>query len=634
VAALTLVLTALAWTGCDSKKTTPRTGPKPTILDRLTGQTVEVEVTDVKPPPDPFEGVLTDDRIEDKTPSFDPGRVDRRLLEGFQVNASAAVLRLDVPMIRPDYEPELLVIHASYRAAIDAAGSRRGRILPSVNLIDGAAKQFDDGLYAALELAHTNGLNDRLRGHIDLMGGLLAKVGPNGPAAPFLAAALELAGAKTDVKIVDDAEMRRLLAEFEADPLRSKPIGFHTWSPELERTFRFLRFLMRPLEADGPIAKDLADALAKDEQLRADHKQVIAFYAKLGNPPTPDLGLVGDPGPARFVALLPASTSREAELFARLFPTGVPADVSLMRELIARIRSGEVDLKPRPGSGWYDHQVYALETMLLPERAPENDRLLLTAGYKRRMLEAFAALITKRKETHAMEAVTSAEMLMDEVIIRPRPRVEPAPTYYLRTARAYAFLADFLESRIGAEGLSSLHGLRDGGLPVGPDLGSELRAIRDRFYGLHLLSSEDIGAAPALADDEPVDRDACETIASDWLARFADDPDLARDTRVSVPVFVDPTTNTTRLWATLGVRLARLETGYVWPRVPRLRAEGAAEWKTPSRDQIEDASYLIPVDEFAEVELKGRAILSREELRSICDREKSRDAILKALEGR
>ena len=103
------------------------------------------------------------------------------------------------------------------------------------------------------------------------------------------------------------------------------------------------------------------------------------------------------------VALFPPSTSRETVLFERLFPDGLPPNADLMRELVRRIRSGEVDLKPGPDSGWYDCQVYALETLLLPGKGQERDKLLLTKAYKKRMLEAFQALITKRRETHVRQ---------------------------------------------------------------------------------------------------------------------------------------------------------------------------------------------------------------------------------------
>ena len=98
-----------------------------------------------------------------------------------------------------------------------------------------------------------------------------------------------------------------------------------------------------------------------------------------------------------------------------------------------------------------------------PERGEEAFKLLRTARYKRRMLEAFAALITKRRETHVRQlekgATAAAPPLGD---VSPRLRVEPCPTYFLRTARAYSFLQKFLEERVGKEELAKLHGLTMG----------------------------------------------------------------------------------------------------------------------------------------------------------------------------
>ena len=84
---------------------------------------VVVEVTDRNPPP-PADDGLADDKLEDKNTSFDPELVDRRPLEGWLVNQSEAVIKLDVPMVQPDYEQDLLVLHPSYKAAMAAAADR------------------------------------------------------------------------------------------------------------------------------------------------------------------------------------------------------------------------------------------------------------------------------------------------------------------------------------------------------------------------------------------------------------------------------------------------------------------------------------------------------------------------------
>ncbi len=607
----------------------------PVVTDAL-GMTDTITITDVHPPK-PHDGDgLADDTIEGKTTRFDPDLVDRRESKGWRINASEAVIALDVPLIRPDTEGELLVLRPSYAAAITAADSDRNNgneILPSVNMIDGKVKQFDDGLYAALDQVYFRGIDGVLPGHVAFLKRIFAKVGPDGAAAPYLAAGLELAGEKAEVK--DASQRERRLKAFLGNEAASKPIGFSTWNKTLSEGFRFLRFFQQPLgENDRAVASMLAEVIGGDESLKADYQRTLAFHARLTNP-TRWASLADGKGAIptdRPLALFPPSTSRESELFAKLFPLHVPPDADLMRELVRRIRSGEVDLAPKPDGGWYDHQVYALETLLLPEKGPEGAKLLLSKAYKTRMLEAFKALVTKRRETH-VELVTtppgSAKISPPPELVAPRLRVEPCPSYYLRTARSYAFLALLLDTTPGRPVLESIHGLKEDG-ERGPDLRAELASMRDLTLGLALLSAEDIGMKLPLLDEEQAIRDRCEAAATRWLAHAKVDPDLACDPRVAIPIDHDPMRGVTRLWATVGVRLTRLDASYA--RGPRVKpVEGDGDWKTVEPSRLAAAHYLIPVDEFAEVQYKGNRVLSRPELRAVCDAKKTKEAIVSAL---
>ncbi len=615
--------------------------------------TYELEHTEYHLPRTEAEEVLTDDKLADKPPpAFDPTRVDRRPLGAkgeWLLNASAAVVRLDVPVVKPDLEPQLLTLHASYAAAVGPNPAQRS-ILPSVNLLDGKAKQFDDGLYAALDQAYYQGLKHTLTSHVELVRRFYEKAGKDSVAAPYLAAGLQLAGVPVEVA---DLQMKdQLLREFQDDEISSKPIGFYTWNETLSACFRFLRFFQKQFGAEQlKIPQALAEVLAQDPALLADYQKALGFYARLTNPylclTVADLVGRKELNGQQFkqlcmekgvsheaVALLPPSTSREQVLFEMLFPSGLPENVDLMRELVRRIRSGEVDLRPKPDSGWYEHQVYALETLLLPEKGDERHKLLLTKAYKKRMLEAFQALITKRRETHVRQATPAAAgesaappSLPDQVT--PRLRVEPCPSYYLRTARAYAFLANFLEAALGQAALQQLHGLKQDGLRS-QNLHTELHGMRDLFYGLYLISAEDIGLESALAAEERVEEERCYQLAAAWLPQAFADEDLAADTRVAVPIYVDPPNDITRLWVTLGVRLTKLEAQYAHP--PHLKpAKAAGSWRVVESFRLAPANYLIPVDEFAEVELRGLRVLSREELRAVCDREKTKEAIMQAL---
>jgi hypothetical protein len=603
-------------------------------------ETEAITWTDYHPPPPAAKPLVVDDRPEDKATTFDSGLVDRRPEGQWLVNLSEAVVRLDAPMILPDVEPALLVLHPSYAAAIAASGAGGDEVLPSVNMADGKAKQFDDGLVAALEQAILRGRSPKLPNPISVIKRLFGGVGPDSPAAPFLAAGLSLIGEDVVPAPAAEKKKTRWLAAFAANEVLSKPIGFFTWNKTLSDGYRFRRFFQQAFDGREPaIPRALAAVLGRDPELRDDYRRVVAFDSGLTSRPA-CLSLIdlldGDnaPAPGQVVALFPPSGSREEGLFSRLFPLGLPSGADLMRALIARIRSGEVDLAPGEGSGWYDHQVHALETLLLPEKGAESRKLLLTGSYKLRMLEAFKALMTKRRETHVL-GLKTAETTMAPAPpqrIAPRLRVEPCPSFYLRTARAYAFLATFLDSAVGADVLESLHGLREGGERP-PDLRAELASMRDLFYGLALLSSEDIGMRADLRADEPVDRDHCERLASGWLAHAREDPDLGVDTRVSVPIYADPGRRVTRLWATLGVRLTRITASFA--RAPRIRPVDGKQsdgWQVVEPYRLGPSSYLIPVDEFAEAELRGNRVLTRSELRDICDARKSKEAIVSALE--
>ncbi len=473
----------------------------------------EVTRTEYQEPPRQ-EDVLVNDTLADKNPAFDATLIDSRPLGDWEVNSSAAMVRLDCPMIKPDVEGSMLMLHPSYRDAVTAARDcGMKNVLPSANLIDGAAKQFDDGLYAAVDLACFRGEVGLLPAVPQWVAAVFSRLPAKSPARAFLAAALELGGEKAPAGDVNQEEKAKWLADFEQDKAASKPIGFYTWTPELQRTWRFYRFLQHEFDGDKlTIPRDVAAVLKGHADLLKQYRAINAFYGRLTNPliclPVDALidakrdmtALAKQRGASHATAaVFPPSTSRETELFERLFPDGLPADANLMVTLIRRIRSGEVDLKPSQklgGDGWYQYQVYALETLLLPGRGQENNKLLLTAEYKKRLVEAFKALITTRRETHARQLSGAKceceKMPLKQGEVSPRLRIEPCATFYLRTARAYAFLRNFLQSTVGRQRLEKLHGLKQGGTRDAT-LDAELDALARRFYGFYLIACEDVG---------------------------------------------------------------------------------------------------------------------------------------------
>ncbi len=617
----------------------------------------EVEtISEYRDPEMPADEVFAEDPIPATPPAFDPALVDSRQLDGWEVNSSAAVLRLDCPPFRPKQDKVLEQLWPRYDLALRAGGPD---VLPSVNMIDGKAKQFDDGLYAAVDLAAYKGVEKRLAGCVDLINRLMAKCPKGSSAASFLEAARQLAGGLETAPAAREPKLpatptlaQGLLDRFFACETDSKPIGFYTWSKELETLWRTERFLAQKFDGadrlidDFGVAADLAAALKADPQLAADYRKFVGLFRRLTNPlacltldelPAGQLTTATIEAEARkrgvrraAVCFLPPSTCRENELAERL---QLPATANLMREFMKRIKSGEIDLKPGADSGWYDYQVHALETLLVPQKGQERDKLVLTARYKQRMQEAFAALLTKRRETHARQLPGEAGSCVAPPMkdVRPRLRVEPAPTYYLRTARAYAFVGNLLVAELGEKTLKELYGLRlkeqlgtvGSAKLVERDepLGVELVRMRELYYGLYLVSCEDIGLKPALLDGELADPAAAKLAAENWLAGCARDPDLAADTRVAVPVLYDEAR--TQIWATLGVRLSRFKAEYV--HAPSVREPGG-EWQPAPATA--PAEYLIPVDTFASFTLPGDKVMDRQELRDLLQKAGSRDRFL------
>ena len=156
----------------------------------------------------------------------------------------------------------------------------------------------------------------------------------------------------------------------------------------------------------------------------------------------------------------------------------------------------------------------------------------------------------------------------------------------------------------------------------------ELTQIRNRFYGFYLLSCEDIGMRPLFMEGEVVERDEALRAASEWLEGIDSDSDLKQDTRVSVPIYVDKMNNKTLLWSTIGVRLMRLEAEYVV--APRIAPTQGGEWRDVERHMLATSRYVIAVDEFAELTLRGTESLTRDELRTLCNRHRTKKAIIKA----
>jgi hypothetical protein len=483
------------------------------------------------------------------------------------------------------------------------------------------AKQFDDSLFAEVELAAHQG-RGRLTGKAKLLRCLAAALKPAGPGArTVIHTACELGGVL--VRVPEDlAEaVRTTKAEFLDDELLSKPISFYAWLPELSEIFRQDRFLQQPLDAET--ADDLTRALEETPGALDAYKAHLRLAARLTNPPR-KLGL-RDAG--KRPPLFPPSRSHEVTLFEKLYEDRpIPDNFELMTELIRCIRSGKLNLMPTDTSGWYDRQTWSLEPLIAPDRTPERGRLELGKRYREHLEALFRGALALARETHAKGAGGGrggyGGPTTPPIWIKPNLTVEPLPTLYARCAAAYAFVRSVLEETFGADALNELRRLSpEGASRLG--LAEELNGMEKLFLGAAATARQELGMQSAEV------RDPAASYFSAWRSSIAADKDLIRDVRMMVPVFYDEQRRKTKVWAVLGWRLTTVEMEYRVP--PLILGVEPSRSTSQARGGAPDILFADEQAEFAEpvmAEVYVSRLLNRDEFRKHCDRFKTRDAIL------
>ena len=632
---------------------------------------------------------LQDDLLSDKHPEYDSTRTVVEEFDGCQVtlNKSASVTRLTLQTagaLDQAVRGKIFPSRAAARAALAGAP-----LLPTIEVVNGALKPFNDGLYAAVELAAEQGEASQVNKQqllLDLLAELMARSsagdtaerGPALAAARHISTALTLAGQSDQVPASLKGDAAAAAAAFTENGLFSKPIGFYSWTPELQTIFTRDRWLQRRyvpgVAADVPFdaLAQLGSLAAQPGPLSTAYRRSLDLYAGLTDPffdadPFAVAPFVADPSAlgdlmsveANFAATLPtpypdapwcnpglaafpASESADNRMMRRLLCGSELAEgETLLDGLIRKVQTGELDLTPRSDSGFYDQQLYALETLLVPEKSRESQHLLLTRAYKQKLVETFKSLLIQTRETHVKQVAivdsraASADLPRVEFTVYPQLVVEPFPTFYLRTARAYRFLEGVLNAALGPEFLQKTARVVEDGSRAPSTLADELAAKQRLLYGLHALSADSLGMAAELADDElavfPLA--GARGAARAWLGSVAEDPDIARDPRVSLPVALETVGDTDYAiyWAVVGVKALHMQASF--PESHRPEVVGAMPYGCVQIGWKPFEPYLL-VEETIQVRRRADLPpLNRQEFRALCDEHETADAIAKAFEA-
>jgi len=530
------------------------------------------------------------------------------------------------------------------------------------------AKQFDDGLYAAVECAAQNGAGlypGKAFLLTTLAQGLAETASAGGTEAlAFILGACKLGGLHSAVPLSIEAAVEEKVSAFLLDELRSKPLGFYTWTPELEVIFRQDRFLQSPLGdrflesplGDRIVEKTLADIVRANSRLHDAYVVYLDLVSRLTNPPAKsDLRLFlagadkdGSQHLPHEVFFFPPSRAHETDLVEKLYSDRpIPDSFSLMEELIAGIRSGDLHLSPSKQSGWYDYQIWSIEPLVIPEKMPEAKRLQLLERYTDHLLELFKGVYAMARETHAKQLdfgpaamCAPSEPENEKIIcIAPELSAEPLATAYLRRALSYRFIHKVIVETFGNDALRQLYRLRPTGCSK-LNLDEELIEMEALFYGAHAVVSGQLGLPPdthlEVGSGDGLEADAVRFM--EWARSLERDEDLGQDARMMVPVFYDMLRGKTKVWMMLGWRIKALSIYFVTPpQVVAIEPLGTASsaagpfrgiFSRQSQPKVvfTESEREIACPVFAEAYVEK--VLNRDEFRRHCNTFKTQAAIL------
>lgn len=523
----------------------------------------------------------------------------------------------------------------------------RGGDFVSASILVAKAKQFDDGLYAAVEYLCQDG-TEKFMGKRELLQRVAQALGelkkvegmegkPLRDCQSFIHAAAHLGGHK----IADTQEVqspaKELISKFLSSPLKSKPIGFYTWTEELGKIFQQDRLLQEKLDPEkiGP----LAQGLSYDENVKKAYPMYLSLVQKLTNPFPPEYGdltqALNTPKGKQY-SFFPPSRSVETELVKKLYGgSPIPEGFNLLEALVKKIQRREIDLIPKEESGWYDYQLYALEPLVNPELMPEAKRLYLGDGYKKELIDLFKASIALTRESHIKQLeIPKAEAGPSDSIptieIYPELSLEPVASYYLRRAKAYRFLQDLLGATFGRDALKNIRRLTSSGR-VDKSLAEELLEMESLFYGAFQIVAEEIGMdiSAQLPKRSKQAIEADKKMIREWIRTFQEDPDVGRDNRMMVPVFYGAMREKIKVWVVLGYSAKPLSIRF--KQEPKATIMDAAGKNVRARLDYRgiQKNLIYPVSSEGYV----KRLLNRDEFRALCDEYKTPSAIIKALQN-
>jgi len=332
------------------------------------------------------------------------------------------------------------------------------------------------------------------------------------------------------------------------------------------------------------------------------------------------------PGWTYRLVFLTSALRREQLYFNEMLPLGLAPGLDPMTELSQRSKIGYVSFIPsNDRAGLEQVQAFALDALIAePQNAFEADKTLLSRVYKERLFHPYYA--TKQEVSDESKVILPKPWEpSDKGKICPAFRVEPVPQFYLRTARVYDFMFRVSLALLGQQSITKVHRILPDGTESPDYLYDEINKMKRLYYGLYMVSCEDLGLRPALEASDIFERDIAYQEALDWLKNVSQDKDFELDARYISPGFYGHFADQNRqiqlimTWANLGFRLMKFDSTFARP--PQIREGGAGSvWNVVPDSELGHGRYVIPVAQFKMLDLVARAGIPPKQFREICDK--------------
>jgi len=573
-----------------------------------------------------------------------------------------------VETVEAELSADKIMLYPSYTAA---AGKAKGTILPSLDLCGYKGLMVYDGGFASAQMKLEFGVGVLEAGKqkflIDLANALLDFYSSSdgdakefsGKALVFIIVGVMLGQPNgelpPEISVSDDIykEAKNKKKDFEKEQqYRSNPFGFYHWSEDLQRLCvrdRWLSYLFWPGDRDyHDFERSLiiSSIIGSDPVLYGQHEYLFGFYSavanstqvnsvgeyrsSLGGKSAKDLINADDLQPLRDIQLqiigtrlpfqlLPEPRIEQIDLIDRVVTDKALMSSGVLSTVISAVRAGQMNLIPEDSSGYLGYSEYATAARLNLAVTSIKGKVTIGDNYNLRMESGMRA---------AFEQNRGAPATAKDGSIVPALTVEPLPDYYLRMARALAYLDRAYRATMG-EDYDTLRGIRSDGKPVGDTIPDEIARTRDLYYGLYLESCMNLGITPSLRSGEAGDRNALIEQARSFATGWSEDPDFSSDIRYLYPVGPAKTTlgkEGIDYVAVMGVRPVEIIVEYDTP--PRVIG-GSADTASAGA-----ARYTILVPVVEEVVIPGRAIFTQAEFIKVCDKYRSKNDIMEALKRR